>query len=143
MEYNFCMTEPPPFDPEKMRHDIRARMLWGDKLDDIRADWTAKVAPDVELTKALKAAEEERRAHFRSRGMLDLLIGLTFMGLAGMDVWLYRAILNGEIAVRSRGAGAAFVGLVLLPCVALYFLMRGATRLARGGEEGEAASDRD
>ena len=117
-----------------MAVDIRARILWGDNLDDIRSDWQKKGASDVQITAALKAAEDERQRHFRSRGILDLALA------AG--AWIATALLWWLWFDGSR-SGRLMVLMAVGPMVAFWFSSRGVVRLFRGGDAGETASDLD
>ena len=128
------MPEQLPVDPNRMKVDIRARMLWGDDLDSIRAEWQKKGASDVQITEALRAAEDECRGHFRRRGLQDILIGAAALSLAA---WLAYALLHGA------RIGRLIVLVYVCPIVGLYFAIRGIRRVIRGGEDGEAASDLD
>ena len=128
------LNQLPPVDPAKMAVDIRARILWGDKLDAIRSDWQKKGASDVQITSALKAAEDERQQHFRSRGILDLTLAAGAWIATAFLWWLW---LDGW---RS---GRLMVLMAVAPMVAFWFSSRGVVRVFRGGDADEAASDID
>ena len=119
-------------DVERMKVDVRSRILWADPVETIREEWLKKGAPAGLLASTLEAAVRERHRHFRVRGIQDVLIAVGAFVAAAFVIWVY---LDGY---RS---GRLFVLMAGLPCVGLIFGMRGLHRLSSGGKDEKQASD--
>src|SRR6185295_19064468 len=126
-----------------MRGDIRARILWGDPIKEIREAWLAKGAPGAALKSALEDALRERRRHFRMRGALDLLVALLCFVIGAASAWFQYAFFHGQIefAVPTKGMGILMVTSLALPMAGLHFSFRGVRRLTSGGSDEKSASD--
>lgn len=123
--------------------DIHARVTWGDSVDEIRNAWLRQGAPEVEVERALKAAVQERRDHFRRRGRWDLLIALGLVlggALAYGVVW---TVDRGGMRLPGRLYAIVSIAVVAAPLAGLLFGLRGLRRVFVGGEAHEAASDID
>jgi hypothetical protein len=117
---------------ERMRVDVRARILWADPVETIRDDWLKKGAPAGVVNSTLEAAIRERHRHFRVRGIQDVLMALGSFAVGAAAIYLF---LDGY-----RGA-ALFIAMVGAPCVGLSLCFRGIGRIASGGKKENAASD--
>ena len=124
-----------------MEVDVRARILWGDPVEEIRASWLKKEAPAEAVRRALETAIRERHRHFGIRGFQDLLIAAAcFLG-GGAACWLQHAVHPGQIQWRGRATAYAMIASVVLPLIGLALGMRGVRRVLTGGTQEKAASD--
>lgn len=125
----------------RMEVDIRARILWGEARDEVRADWLRKGSADVDVDSLLRVALQERRQHFRTRGFQDLVIALLLLLLGAGAFGIYRAGARHEITLRGKTGSLVMAAMVFLPVVGLILSTRGVRRVMIGGEQTEAASD--
>jgi hypothetical protein len=122
-----------------MRVDIRARVLWADSVDAIREEWLKKGASGEEIRAALEESFRERRRHFRTRGLIDLLSGIgSFLGVAVL-VYLFHHH-DPETGKLFMG-GRVLIAAAVLLAVGLWFSWRGVGRLATGGSHEKGATD--
>ncbi|MBI3855287.1 MAG: hypothetical protein HY293_06315 [Planctomycetes bacterium] len=128
-------------DQERMKVDVRARVLWADPVEEIRADWLKKGAPAEAVREALRDAVRERHRHFRVRGLQDVLSGLGCLVLGALAGWIFYAAGHGQIHFHSRVMELVFVAMAALPCVGLFLVSRGVRRIASGGAHEKGASD--
>lgn len=120
--------------------DVRARVLWGDSLQEIRDAWLKKGAPAEALDEALSGAARERRAHFRRLGLRDLLIALGLFVAGGIAYWLTN---NGRFELQGRGAVYVSMAVFAAPLAGFFLGWRGLRRTTAGGGDGEGASNID
>jgi len=120
--------------------DIRARVLWGDLIEEIRTDWLAKGAPSEAVLEALDASFKERQRHFRKRGFQDLILGLGALVGGGVGAGWGSAGLSGRVRMTS-GEFRLSVGMTLLLFLGLFLTIRGIHRLLTGGAAEKSASD--
>jgi len=126
-------------DRERMRNDVRARVLWSDPPESIRQDWLKKGAPDEEIQAAIEESFRERRRHFRGRGLLDLGAGIgSFLGAAVLFLLFHHH--DAESGKLFMG-GRMLVLTAALLALGLWRTWRGVERLATGGSQEKAASD--
>jgi hypothetical protein len=127
-------------DPVQLRIDAKARVMWGEDRGAIRADLARQGHAAREVDRALDEAVRERRAHFRSIGMRDILLGSCCLGgfllLIGILV-LWRV----GSGLRLMAVGKGVLGLFLLPPLGIFFLIRGLSRVAGGGKGEGSATD--
>jgi hypothetical protein len=128
-------------DQERMGVDIRARVLWGEPLEEIQADWRKKGAPEAEIRAALNLAIQERRSHFRMRGTQDLAVGIALFLFAAISYGFHWAANHGGLVLPRKTIAGIAVTAILLPLAGLFLSIRGIRRMAVGGEVKEAASD--
>jgi hypothetical protein len=124
-----------------MKVDIRARVLWGDPLEEIRAEWLKKGAPAQDVGDEIRVAVQERLSHFRKKGSQDLLIGIACFLLAALSGWLHQAVYQGGIHIHHKAMALVLIALFVLPVSGLFFTIRGIRRIATGGSSEGAASD--
>jgi hypothetical protein len=136
--YALC---PPCRDRGRRNGDIRARILWGEDREEIRADWIRKGTPEADVDADLRAALQERRIHFRSRGAQDLLFALLLFALGAGAFWIYWAERQHQIVLRPKTSALVFSAMVALPTMGALLSIRGLRRLTIGGDRSEAASD--
>jgi len=133
-------VEFPAAEQDRMAVDIRARVLWGDQIEEIRADWLAKGAPPEAVRVALEASFEERQCHFRKRGLQDLLLGIGALAVGGAGAVWSTAGLSGRVHM-TRGEFRLSLGMTLLLFLGLFLTIRGVHRLLTGGAAEKSASD--
>ena len=131
----------PCADRDRQRVDIRARILWGEDPEEIRDDCLRKGALTAELNADLRAALQERRTHFRGRGVQDLLIALLLIVLGAGAFWIHWAERHHQILLRPKTSALVLCGMIALPTCGVLLAMRGIRRVLIGGERCEAASD--
>ena len=131
----------PCADRDRQGVDIRARILWGEDPEEVRDDWIRKGAPRAEVHADLRAALQERRTHFRVRGVQDLLIALLLIALGAGALWIHWAERHHQILLRPKTSALVLCGMVALPTCGVLLAMRGIRRVLIGGELSEAASD--
>jgi hypothetical protein len=116
---------------ERWRVDLRARVTWGEPLEDIRGEFMRQGINEHDLEDALKEAYRERQSHFRKCGLRDLGLGILSSGGAGL-LWLY---------LQTGGSGKGLVLLWFLGGAGLWLSYRGLARLLGGGRSEGAASN--
>jgi len=128
-------------DRERMELDVRAHVLWGDPVEEIRVAWLKKGAPAEQVRKALEDSVRERHRHFRMRGFQDLLIAAgCFLG-SGLAYWMQHAVQEGQIALPRKLTAYIMIASIVLPLAGLWFGFRGVRRVMSGGAAEKAASD--
>jgi hypothetical protein len=135
-------TQRREMDAERVRTEVRARVLWGDRPDEIRRDISRQGGNPAVVETAIREATAERHRHFRGQGLRDLLYG----GLcaAGFVLCLLLlAMADGVRRVNVKGVGMLFLVTILAGVSALFFSVRGVHRLLRGGADEGAATDID
>lgn len=128
-------------DRERMRLDVRARVLWADPVETIREEWLKKGAPGQEIRAAIDDSLRERRSHFRARGFRDLLTGVACFAGGAAAAAVTRTTTSGDAPVSAKGFALILVATAALPAIGLWFTWRGVRRLATGGAEEKGASD--
>ena len=93
-----------------------------------------------EVDRALDEAVRERRAHYRSIGMRDLLIGGACLGGFFLLLGILFVVRVGS-SLRIMAFGKGILGLFLLPPLGIFFLIRGFSRVAGGGKGHGSATD--
>ncbi len=126
---------------DRMKVDVRARILWGEDVGDIRKDWTARGAPDAALRGALDAAGRERDAHFRGRGWRDLFASVLFLVAGGVAAHWYWDAIRNHIRVDTKFMSGVLACAVLAPGVGAILLTRGIRRIRTGGAHELGATD--
>jgi hypothetical protein len=126
---------------ERMKVDVRARVLWADPVESIREDWLKKGAPPTAVDIALRESIHERHRHFRLRGFQDLGMGILCLLLGGAAYLLQLASVHGEIRLGGRGTACMMIASVVAPLAGLLLTLRGIRRIATGGREEKQASD--
>jgi hypothetical protein len=116
--------------------------MWGEQRSLIRADLVREGHSGREVDRALDDAVRERKAHFRSAGMRDILtggccLGAFFLVFGGIAL----ARLGGTFRLFS--IGRVFLWMFLLLPLGFYFLIRGISRVLGAGEGAGGASDVD
>jgi hypothetical protein len=124
-----------------MRVDVRARVLWADPVETIRADWLKKGAPAEEVRAALQEAVRERHRHFRMRGLQDVLIAVGCFGLTAGCIYIRHLVYEEGMSIDGKAFGYIIIGMAVLPSVGLWFGLRGLRRLRSGGKGEKGASD--
>ncbi len=127
-------------DPVQLRIDAKARVMWGEERRAIRADLVQQGHAGREVDRALDEAERERRAHFRSIGMRDILIGSCCLGGFFLLLGILFVVRAGS-SLRLMAYGKGVLGLFLLPPLGLFFLIRGLSRVVGGGKGEGSATD--
>lgn len=130
-------------DPARLRIDIRARVLWGEDRRVLRADLLNQGFAPREIDAAVADAYKERDEHFRRLGRRDLLIGagccVGFLLALGAFLLLRQ---SGRVGLKSaRTLGFVYLSMVGLPAAAVFFFIRGARRIAKGGQGEGGATD--
>src|SRR5690349_12620875 len=124
-----------------MKVDVRARILWGDDVEDIRKDWTGRGAPDAALGEALDCAGRERDAHFRARGRRDVFAGVLFLVAGGGAAFYYWYAIQTHIRVQTKFMSGVLACAALAPVVGTILLARGIRRIRTGGAHELGATD--
>lgn len=126
-------------DRERMRVDVRARVLWADSVEAIREEWLKKGATGEEVRVALHDAIQERHRHFRTRGLVDLLSGTGC--IFGVAILYFFAHHHDPESGKLFMGGRTLILAAALLAAGLWFAWRGVSRLATGGTREKGASD--
>ena len=113
--------------------DGRARIVWGESVDDVRAAMIeGGVEPEFAET-VIKAALKERGAEIRVQGAKDLILGVVifFAGLVPLVLMLVAA-LPSMMLMAGASLGVAYGG---------FRIVRGLIRLVAGSKAAGDVSD--
>lgn len=124
----------------RMETDIRARVMWGDLVEDIRTDWLAKGAEPDAVRAALQESFDERQRHFRTRGLQDLAMGVGALVLGGGGIAMNYLDVARSLTL-SRGQFKISLILIAIGCLGVFLTIRGVHRLLTGGAAEKSASD--
>jgi len=130
-------------DRTRLQDDVRARVIWGDSVEDIRTDWLNKKAPAPDIKAALQSALRERNAHFRARGIRDFVLGLACFVVGAVAVILFQSAAGGKIQLAPKEGALVLIGMAAAPAAGIAFAIRGVRRILTGGKSELSASDLD
>jgi len=122
--------------------EARAKIIWGDKSDDVHAWLVEKGIAPFTADRILAIAVGERAGTMRKNGMRDLCFGIP-IGLAGAAVGFGAVLAVRRFNVPFRGPAvvAAFAFLALM--YGVHLTWRGLERIVGGSRTAGAASDVD
>ena len=117
--------------------DIRANIIWGEDPEEIRRSYLdMDFAPEI-VDSIIRDALAERKVWFHQKGVRDLLYGSCFV--VGFLLLLFtKPDPNSISSIGSPGSGW-MAGLIGMPCGAVFFFIRGLSRIWSGGR-GEKSS---
>ncbi len=126
-------------DPDALRIDVRARVMWGEERQAIRTDLLKQGVPAATADRLLDAAIRERREQFRKLGFSNVMtaIGCT----VGCLVTLVLLLFAGKRfpAIQLTAVLCGFMGIFLFG--ALFYFVRGIRRMLNAGEGERGATD--
>jgi len=120
--------------------EARAKIIWGDKPDDVHAWLVAKGIAPFTADRILAIAVGERAGTMRKNGTRDLCFGIP-IGVAGAAVGFGAVVAVKQFNVPFRGPAvvAAFAFLALM--YGVHLTWRGIERIVSGSRTAGAASD--
>lgn len=130
-------------DRERLAVDVRARVLWGDPVEDIRGDWLKKGAPAPVVQEALRSAALERRRHYRALGFRDLGLAVVCFVLAAGAAWHFQTVTRKKVSVPPKEGVTILISMAALPAIGLALTLRGFGRVTHGGKEGVSVTQSD
>jgi hypothetical protein len=128
---------------KRMKVDVRARVLWAEEVEAIRADWIGKGAPAQPLREALDAAVLERNRHFRAKGIRDVIVAAVCFAVGLVSAYEWIAVISHQTHVSLRNKSAIMATTLIGTIVGLILAARGVRRILRGGSEELGASNLD
>jgi len=136
---NLSQKPPAGSDPDALRIDVRARVMWGEERQAIRADLLKQGVPAAAADRLIGTAIRERQDQFRKLGFSNVLtaVGFAVGFLLTMVLFLFT---GGRLpAFQVTAVLWGLMGIFLFG--ALFYFFRGIRRMLRAGEGERGATD--
>jgi len=130
---------------EDVEIEVRARLMWGESPEGVRADFLRKGVRSVELDVVLRKAVEERKKYYRNLGLKNLIGGAVLFALGLAFLLISNAFFKGEGEIRRLPIWMLIAG-ITAPVSGILLMVKGGRRMGRPGEgerETEAHTEGD
>jgi hypothetical protein len=120
------LSRPDAANAEKLRVEAHARIIWGESPNAVRASLREAGCSDLEVDQTVRAALRERAVWMRKRGVWDLAVGATLIGMSAGVVAIT------VLVPRCPGGGKVWAIMALLGGYGIWRLTRGIERVLLG-----------
>ena len=120
--------------------EARAKIIWGDKADDVHAWLVEKGIAPFTADRILAIAVGERAGTMRKNGIRDLFFGIPIV-VAGAAVGFGTVMVAKQFNVPARALAVVFAFAFLALMYGAHLTWRGLERIVGGSRTAGAASD--
>jgi hypothetical protein len=126
-------------DTEQLITEARAKIIWGEDAESVRAYLTSNGLPGPEADEQIKAFNHERNLEIRKMGIKNTLLGAVLTGVSGGLI--YFMLTRSEMPHFTTRAGKGLGALMLGAGYGLWKLVNGIVYLVRPQSEHQSISD--
>ena len=117
--------------------EARARIIWGEEPDSVRAFLISNGMPATDADAALKNFAHERNAEIRKIGIRDAVIGGALLAGAGIAYYYLSksSFMHNPSGGRRHGYGYLYIYVIMVALYGLWRLIKSIPHLARPKSE--------